>query len=685
MDELNWFNSLNDDWKAIFWGNKTTIPTIHDINKIFNLVELEVYVPDYGPIEIEDLTPLKKLKKLKKLIINYTSVNSLEPLSELYELEELYCDQTNNTDLIDLTPLQNLKMLKKVSFFKAGVKNIHALNSCNNLVEACFCDGGTNFFEVLNFSKKNKHCKVCEQYINRNIYSFDNIHINFFKEVKELINVEKINEALLIANKGISLKPDNIWNKKALALVYNEFLKLYADSLNIEGFIEFLTKFKELQLSEEEKISYETCTWRIGKFIWKITHENNIEYSILDKVFDICKDFHFIKPSKAYSFLFKAFQKAYSNWHNYLAFADWWGLNNFLPEDFKSEENNGKKIMSIVEQAYIAYSKKLLEGEFLDIDKRQRIVNKDKIQSFLNKLDIIIDEHPEYQYLPYFKAKLLLAIGNTENALSEFLPFAKKKKNNFWIWQALAEFFSDDKEKQFACYCKALSLNTPDEYLVKIRAQFAELLIKKNLFNEAKTEIENIILTRQKKGWSIPTQIKEWTKQTWFISSTAYSNNNELYLKHLTIAEKLLYINIPETFIVVNFINKEKKIVYFINTKKEIGFFNYSNLIENPSIGDVLKARLVKINNEGLFKAYEIKQANHGEANELIIEVEGQLTINNKGFGFVNNNTFVPKELIIKYNLSNNLKIKGQAMLSFDKKKNQFGWKMFKLYNYEQK
>jgi len=66
----------------------------------------------------------------------------------------------------------------------------------------------------------------------------------------------------------------------------------------------------------------------------------------------------------------------------------------------------------------------------------------------LPKLEELIKRHPEYQYPPYYKAKLLLALGNEENALSAFLPFAIQKRNEFWVWELLAEICSTDKDKQ---------------------------------------------------------------------------------------------------------------------------------------------------------------------------------------------------------------------------------------------
>jgi len=89
--------------------------------------------------------------------------------------------------------------------------------------------------------------------------------------------------------------------------------------------------------------------------------------------------------------------------------------------------------MAIAEQAYIAYAKKLLEEEATGPRGIHRKINKEKIKSFLVSLDKLIAEHPEYQYPPYYKAKLLLAIGDGKDALSAFIPYAKQKPNVFLI------------------------------------------------------------------------------------------------------------------------------------------------------------------------------------------------------------------------------------------------------------
>ncbi len=500
-----------------------------------------------------------------------------------------------------------------------------------------------------------------------------------FKEIKELRKAGKLDEALEMANQALEAEPENIWNKRAAAWVYYDYLKKYSQPDSFDAFKENLIKIKDLQLPEDEKMVFDNCAWQIGKLVFGLQNAKHVDYGKINELFEIIRDFHFTKPSEAYSFIYKAFHKGYQNWSKYLEFADWWDLNNLRSEDYLKEEYNGEKIMSIAEQVYIAYSKKLLEGNPLDPLGQQRVIDKEKIQSFLTKLDSLIEKHPEYQYPPYFKAKLLLALGSDENVLSAFLPFAKQKRNDFWVWELMAEIFPNDKEIQFACYCKALSLNTPEEYLVKLRQTFAEMLIEKQMYNEAKTEIQKIIVTREKKEWKLPNQIVQWTEQEWYKSATTKKDNQGLYSSHIKKAEEIFFQDVPEELVVVEFVNDNKKMLNFVKDKQKFGFFNYSSQLDKPQIGDMLKVRFNGDGQDGFYKILSAKKAEPNLTTDAIRRFEGILkVIPPQNFGFVDD-IFIETKLIKNNNLTDGQPVDGRAIISFNKKKNNWGWKAIEI------
>lgn len=514
------------------------------------------------------------------------------------------------------------------------------------------------------------------------------------KEIKELRQSGKLEEALEMAQNELRDSPDNIWSKRNISWVYYEYLKMYAHEFNYDGFIEYLTKLKDLNLPENEVMVFDTVAWQIGKFLFSLTSHVMNESKGFDKakhgfeligkgkqVFEIVKELRFTKPSEQYTFIFKGFHKIFKESPDYIEFCDWWDFQYFQDEDFNKDEYNDKKIMSIVEQAYIAYSKVLLNGTIDVPGQFSRSLDRIKIKDFIDRLDTILETNPEYQYSQYYKAKLLLAVGDDKNVLSAFMPFAKQKRNDFWVWELIAEVFKGNKELQLACFCKALSLKTREDFLVKTRQQLAELLIDMNLFVEAKTEIEKIISVRQKYNWRIPDQIEKWMDSSWYVKVETQSDNIQLYSKHLKLAESILYDDIPEVFIAVEFVNSDKKILNFVKNKDYHGFLNYKGYKIKPKIGDVLKVRLEPIGNQGYYRILTINadDKQNKENCEAIKKESGAVKIREgQKFAFLND-VFISPEIVKKYNLKNNDEILCDAVMSYNKKKNVWGWKLISV------
>jgi len=497
------------------------------------------------------------------------------------------------------------------------------------------------------------------------------------QEIKTLRQQGKLAEALEMATALLKSDSENIRSKRSLSWVYYDYLKKYAEERNHAGFTATLLSLKDLGLPQEEIMVFDNSLWQIGKVLYQVNGATP-DFTVINSIFDAIKTFQFTKPSEGYSFIYKGFHKV-PNWSRYVEFADWWDFKNFRPGDYDEEEFRGKKTMALAEQAYIAYSRNLAEGEIIDLSGSARIVNQEKIKDFLPHLDALIQQYPNYQYPPYFKAKLLLALGNEEDALIAFLPFARQKKNNFWIWDLLAEIHSADSDINFACYCKALSLNTPDDFLVKLREKFAAILISKGMMNEAKTEIENIVSVRVGKGWKISGQIADWRDATWYKQAEAYRNNNSLYKKHIEQAEEVLFGDIKEEIIVVEYVNSDKSILNFVRDEDKLGYLKYGKSLQNPIPGELLRVRFEDEGSNGYFKTLSIRKAKPEDTSKALRSFENVINIREgQNFGFVDG-IFVDPQLIANYSILGGDVVKGKAILSFNKKKEIWGWRVLQI------
>jgi hypothetical protein len=493
------------------------------------------------------------------------------------------------------------------------------------------------------------------------------------KEIKELRLAGKLDEALQMAKTELETAPDNIWAKRNISWVYYEYIKQNTAAENIDTFLTSLNSIKELNLTDEKMLLENLC-WQIGKLAFALCKENPIDNAKGILLFNAVKSFAFTKPSEPASFLFKALHKLLKNTEHYIEFADWWDFKNFMPVDFNKETlANGKDIMSIAEQAYIAYSKSVLpiKNPFGEV-----IFSKQKALDFLPKLEAIVEAHPEYQYPPYFNAKLLFALGDKDNMLPKLLPFAKKKRNDFWVWEILAEVFIDDKEKVFACYCKALTCKSPEEMLVSLRQKMAGILISKELYNEAKTEIKLLVETRNSHSFKIPNEVVNWQTQDWYKNAAVQTSNFDFYKKYSPLADLLLFSDTPEETVIVEFINKDKKMLNFIGSESKFGYFKYEKFLKNVNIGDVLKVRFRAGNDDGMYQLYTATLTKDDAfKSQFLKNVAGVLKIvEGKTFGFVDD-VYVHPSLINKFQLKNGQMINVSVIKSYNKEKKNWSWK----------
>ncbi len=495
------------------------------------------------------------------------------------------------------------------------------------------------------------------------------------KEIKELRQSGRLEEALTMAKSELEAQPDNIWANRNISWVYYEYLKQSAAAADLDSFITNVSEIKNLELSAEEKMLFDNISWQIGSIIFKTLGTDNSQHAQLMQLIEISKSFEFTKPSECYSFLFKAFHKAVKIDNTYLQVADWWNFDNFREEDYQKETlPNGKEMMSIVEQAYIAYAKHLLPVQNPD---GEVVFDKEKALAFIEKLSVLEEKHKEYQYPAYFKAKLLLATGDKEHMLESLLPFAKKKRNDFWVWEILAEAFSNEPEKVFACYCKALSCKSPEEMLVGLRQKMARILILKNNYNEAKTEIEILAKSRIENGYRIPSEVTNWQSQEWYKNASSKKSNTEFYKLYIPEAESLLFYDIPEEMIIVEFVNSDKKILNFIASESHFGFLKYDRFFKEVKIGDTLKVRFQGGSNEGMHQLYTcVKVDDDNFKTQFLKEVEGSVRITDgKVFGFLGD-IFIHPSLVTKLKLTDGMPYKGKAIRAFNKEKKQWSWKL---------
>jgi len=493
-------------------------------------------------------------------------------------------------------------------------------------------------------------------------------------DIKILRKSGQLKEAFAMAKAELDAEPDNIWAKRSISWVYYDYAKQRVDKSDVTGFIKCLGAIVALGLPADEFMIFDQLAWQVGKIVYRSLDEQNSHVGEVLRILQLTKTCSFTKPSKQYSFLLKAFHKALKGHGSYLELPEWWGLENLRPEDFEKEELPcGRKKMALAEQVYIGYAKHLLpQADPLG----GTMFDRAKAEAFLPSLTTLINRHPEYQYPQYFKAKLLIALGDKQHIMAELLPFARKKSGDFWVWELLAEAFPEDDEIVFACHCRALLCKSPEEMLVKSLQSMASILIQRKMFGEARIEIDRLVSVRNVKGWKVPNAVQEWTEAAWYKGAKPGSSNLELYKAHAFKADGILYADIPEDTIIVEFVNSSRKILNFITADEKTGFFKYDRFLGKVEIGDTLKARIEINGNDAPSRVYTLARVDDENLRRQYMKpVEGNVRImDGKPFGFIDD-VFISPDIVSKFKLVDGMTVKGQAMKTYDKKKERWGWK----------
>jgi len=493
------------------------------------------------------------------------------------------------------------------------------------------------------------------------------------KEIKELRQAGKLEEAYTMAKVELEADLSNIWGKRNLSWVL--YAQLDELASNLDAFIVKINEVKELDLPASEEMFYENISIVIAKAARVITHEPILDINKMHRLFDSIKELSLKRNSKWFSVLFNAMHKGMKESNRYIEFADWWDFENFRAEDFQKEKMpNGKEVMAIAEQAYIAYAKHLLPKQ---TQHGEIIFNNEKAEAFLPVLSQIVKDYPQFQYPAYFNAKLLLALGDKDNMLKSLLPFARKKRNDFWVWEVLSEAFQAEPDKVLACLCRALYCKSHEEMLVKIRQRLASMLIERQEYGEAKTEIELLIAARSQQGFGIPPMVTEWVKQDWYQQASAKSDNHSFYRQYLEEAEALLFADLPEELIFADYINTDKKILQFITRTNKTGFFRYDRLLKSPKAGDVLRVRFQEYAHNAPSKVFTARVcADEADTSIFVRDVSGVVRVDaGNPFGFLGE-AYIHPSIIEKRNLKNGQVLEGKMARTFNHKTKTFGWKL---------
>lgn len=491
----------------------------------------------------------------------------------------------------------------------------------------------------------------------------NNDNMTAYEEIVTLRKNGNILRSYELAKKVKTEDSSCMWVNNQIGWCLYEFLKSDADSSKTESFLAKLQEYADI--NRERTIDPQITkrlVWPIRSFVASGIGSNFVNEEVLYRIFSILQQIPFDPTDDNYSILLGVFLKAKS-WGGLKQYIDWWNLDNLKEKDcvpFKTLD--GKSIMSLTEQAYIAYANILLK------ELSMGVADRNQVSAFAEKLGKLAKDHPEFQYPSYFQSKLFLGVGKNEEAIAALMPFVKKKTNDYWVWDLLGDA-QQDESLQISCYCKALTCKSKAQYLRKLHFKLCDLLLKREMYNEAWAELNAAISISNENDWSLPFKYKDYTQESWFLNADKNTDNTGFYKRNTSAADGLVYEDIPQTLMVLVHINREKQTASFVTDTHSTGYFSCKNI--KCKVGQTFLCRME--NDYGNhYKVYTCESTD-GVESGLIKDFSGSLSMRS-GFGLVRN-VYVPESLL--KGLADGSSVVGKAFPSFDKKKNKWGWTAF--------
>ncbi|MDE6272532.1 MAG: hypothetical protein K2M31_05955 [Muribaculaceae bacterium] len=325
--------------------------------------------------------------------------------------------------------------------------------------------------------------------------------------------------------------------------------------------IKYYAKFSILLKNGEIDISlHQDLGWLLYYTLKKVPAK---EYTIRRKLLNDYFKLDLPRPSLLHSrVLYEAINTAeYTNHFNFPNFMTYWGWKNFMEEDWLQYKTEiGNLLPSTIERLVKVYSKKI------------KTENLNAPEEFVNLTEQAQDRFPKNQYMPYYRAILLISLGKVDEAIDSYKRLILKSPAKSYLWSQLADIVSDPTLK-IGLLAKALHTGEDEEYLGNTRLRFASALINEGLANYARKELQSYSQLYESKGWK-PRPVYYELKMRIEASTTPKENEFDL-TQYILKAEDFIYSALPsmtaikvgETWVDDRYRANKKIYVWILKTK----------------------------------------------------------------------------------------------------------------------
>jgi tetratricopeptide (TPR) repeat protein len=369
----------------------------------------------------------------------------------------------------------------------------------------------------------------------------------------------------------------------------------------------------------------------------------------------------------------------------FLAFVAWWGIDKLQPDDFLPYEPPGRpSLPALAEQTLLGIGKHLLAGFVETGPTPDGKPDRMAIEGFFQTLGPHLQAHPEFRFLPYVRAQLLLALNQPEEALADLRPFVRTHRQQAWAWDWLgrAYYRLGQMEAARACFARALTARSPEKVTVLTRERYARLCLEAGEPEEAKAAFARVIAVRLREWGKVPARLQHVQEEAWYAASPAKPISRHALSHWAAQADALLEDKIPEELAVVTAVHRGKQLAWYRLDQEREGNLRLHMLAADVQAGDCLRLRVrPRQGQEEIWhEALSARKVAEVPPKELSQRVRGRLTpVSGKPFGFVAQEYFVAAHLLQQHTDLLQQDVQAIVVRDYNRKRKCWGWRVVRL------
>lgn len=274
-------------------------------------------------------------------------------------------------------------------------------------------------------------------------------------------------------------------------------------------------------------------------------------------------------------------------------------------------------------------------------------------------------------WLDYDEAKCLIKARRYDDARKFVIPVLKKKKNEAWAWGALAAtYIKEEPPIAIKLFAEGIGHAHDEKFALKLLKGVAPLLAAQGRGGEASMCVKRATECYELNGWRIREDLQKLLDSPWYNATCDLTEMDAFISSARKGAEEYLFGVMAEASgLVINLHKSGKGCHIYLKPGLVISspFGNFKG--RKPNLAEYVVVKYSGSIDDMAVRSIEICEKLEVPGLEYI---SGELRVNPKGFGFVDD-TFVPPNLI-KPDYEG-LTVKVLRFKDMDKVKKKLGWK----------